>query len=1066
MRNIIDFAILRSRTTLLVMLVITISGIYSRAEIRIEPDPEISVPFVVTNLFLPGISPSDADRMLARPAAPEILSLEHLKEFTTYAYEGGATLLTEFYEQADVDRVETEVRDAIDRARREMPSDMEEPLVNGSVFDDWPMIAVNLIAEEGVPHRVLQSLAVRLAEELEQITEVREARIDGERTEIIEALVDPLLLESYGLSLEELFSVVQRNNRVIPAGSLDSGDGRFRMSVPGVIETLADFRGLPIKNVEDTVVTLNDVAEVRRVFRDDASLAWINGNPGISIMALRTPDSNTLQAVQKIKTVTEAFKAELPPNVDVSFTQDQGYFAESMVNEVQGNILTALTLVIIVVVSALGIRSALIVGLAIPVTFMFTFMGLFVIGSSFNFMVMFGLILGLGMLIDGAIVITEYADRKMAEGVERKQAYSLAAREMFWPVTASIFTTLAAFIPLILWPGVSGQFMRYLPITVTLVLIGSLIYSIVFGPVMGALFGKGPSRDAPLARMLRQLEEGDPRRLRTFTGAYARMVSQCVKYAPITLIVGLSILVLVFWQYGKRDLGIRFFAEIEPEFGEISVIAPGNLSVQDTASIVDELQQGLLDIEGVEDITAAAFRGYTINNASLRSDVVGRVMFEIHHSANRDRSAWDIVEDVRERASKLSGARTEVRVDEPGPPVGKALQIEFSSRNRALLEPAVEKLGQFMSELPGVINLEDTLSPPSIEWKIVVDKARAAALGADITSVGTIVQFLTEGVLASKYRPDDLSEEIDIRVRFPSDKRALGLLTDLRVNTPQGSIPISSFARIEPVPLVDSFVRKNGIPTEYVYADAAKGVLPGDLIQEIKAWIERQDFSPNMQIQFLGVNQEQQDAMDFVLVAFILSLLLMFVMLVTQFDSFYQSVLILAAVVMSTAGVLLGLIVLNTPFSAVLTGLSVVALAGIVVNNNIVLIHTYNQIRRDHPTIDYVQVIVRTAAQRLRPVLVTTITTVFGLLPLANRMSVDLIERTIISDGFVSGFLSPMAQGVVWGLCFATLLTLIMTPALLALPHHLPKLRRSKRRPHTHVIAHNTPASQGTAHAR
>ena len=1065
MRNVIDFAIRRSRTTLLVMLVITISGIYSRAEIRIEPDPDISVPFVITNLFLPGVSPSDADRMLARPAAPEILALEHLKEFTTYAYEGGATLLTEFYEQADVDMVESEVRDAIDRARREMPADMEEPAVSGSVFNDWPMIVVNLISEEGVPHRLLQSLAVRLGEELEQLTEVREARIDGERTEIIEALVDPLLLESYGLSLEELFSVVQRNNRVIPAGSLDSGDGRFRMSVPGVIETLADFRDLPIKNVEDTVITLSDVAEVRRVFRDDASLAWINGKPGISIMALRTPDTNTLQAVQKIKMVTEAFKADLPPGVDVSFTQDQGYFAESMVNEVEGNIFTALTLVIIVVVSALGIRSALIVGLAIPVTFMFTFLWLFAFGSSFNFMVMFGLILGLGMLIDGAIVITEYADRKMAEGIEREKAYSLAAREMFWPVTASIFTTLAAFIPLILWPGVSGQFMRYLPITVTLVLIGSLIYSILFGPVMGALFGKGPSRDAPLARMLRQLEEGDPRRLRTATGVYARFVGQCVKYAPVTLLAGISILVSVFWLYGQRDLGIRFFTEIEPEFGEISVIAPGNLSVQDTAAIIDELQQDLLDIEGIEDITAAAFRGTTISMASLRSDVVGRVMFEIQHSTNRDRTAWEIVEDVRERAARLSGARTEVRIDEPGPPIGKAIQIEFSSRNRASLEPAVEKLGQFMAELPGVINLEDTLSPPSIEWKIVVDKARAAALGADVTSVGTMVQFLTEGVLASKYRPDDLTEEIDVRVRFPSDKRALGLLSDLRVNTPQGSVPISSFARIEPVPLVDSFVRKNGIPTEYVYADAALGVLADDLVQEIKAWIERQDFGPNMQIQFLGANQEQQEAMDFVLVAFILALLLMFVMLVTQFDSFYQALLILGAVIMSTAGVLLGLIVMNTPFSAILTGLSVVALAGIVVNNNIVLIHTYNQIRRDHPTIDYVQVIVRTAAQRLRPVLVTTTTTVFGLLPLANSMSVDLIERTVIVDGFVAGFLSQMAQGIVWGLCFATFLTLIMTPALLALPYHLPKLGKTKARPRTHVIAHRTPASQGTAHA-
>ena len=1045
------------------MAVLTIAGIYSRANITIEPDPQIDIPFVITNLILPGISPSDADRMLARPAAPEIMGLEHLKEFSTYAYEGGATLLAEFHEGADVDLVESEVREAVDRARPEMPADIEEPVVFAALADDWPMIAVSLVAEEEVSHRLLQSLATRLADEIEQLSEVREARLDGERTEIIEAIVDPLLLESYGLSIEEIFSVVQRNNRVIPAGALDSGDGRFRMSVPGVIETLSDFRALPIKTVEDTVITLSDVAEVRRVFRDDSTIAWINGRPGITIAALRTPGVNALKGVEKVKAVVDAFRPELPASINIAFSQDQGYLAQTMVSEVEGNIFTALTLVIIVVISALGVRSALIVGLAIPVTFMFSFLWLFAIGNSFNFMVMFGMILGLGMLIDGAIVITEYADRRMAEGMHRKDAYSLAAREMFWPVTASIFTTLAAFIPLILWPGISGQFMRHLPVTVTIVLIGSLIYSIVFGPVMGALFGKGPARDSQLARMLRQLEESDPRQLRTLTGAYARVVGKCVQHAPLTLLAGIALLVAIFSLYASRDLGIRFFTEIEPEFGEIVVIAPGNLSVQDTGVLVDELQQKLVDIEGIDDISAAAFRGTTISFGSMRSDIVGRILFEITPATKRDRSAWEVVEEIRAQSATLTGARTEVRIQEPGPSVGKAIQIELKSRERQRLEPAVARLSEYMSELPGVINLEETLSPPSIEWKIIVDKARAAALGVDVTSVGNMVQFLTEGVLASKYRPDDLAEEIDVRIRFPPSKRALGLLTDLRVNTAQGSVPISSFARIEPAPLIDSFIRKGGVPTEYVYADVAKGVLADDIVQQVKAWVAVQDLGAGITVEFLGANEEQANALAFVQVAFVLSLLLMFVLLVTQFDSFYQSFLILCAVVMSTAGVLLGLIVVNVPFSAVLTGLSVVALAGIVVNNNIVLIHTYNQIRRDHPTLDYVQVIVRTAGQRLRPVLVTTITTVFGLLPLANRASVDLIGRTIVVDGFVAGFLSQMAQGIVWGLGFATLLTLVMTPAMLALPYHLPRLRPAKRRPHTHVITHGGPADAAEA---
>ena len=1040
MNAIIDWTVQRSRTTLSIMAMVLFTGAYSYFAIPVESEPNIQVPVFVITIPHEGISPEDAERLLVTPMETEMRSVEGVKELTAYASEGAATLVVEFEADFDANGALIDVREAVDRGKVEIPSTAEEPIVSEITTTDFAIITVNFSGAQA-PERVLYNTAVRVKDELEALPDVLEAQLRGQREEQLEVVIDPGLLETYGIDMNQLLQAVAANNRLIPAGALDAAEGRFSVKVPGVIETAEDLFGIPVKTEGDTVVTLSDIASIRRTFKDRTSYARVNGIPAISIEVTKRVEANLIDTVAQVRRTVDGMRADFPAGVSVFYTQDQAPDSQKQVDELVGNIVTALALVMTIVVAALGFRSGVLVGLAIPTSFLFSLILLNQIGYSFNFMVMFGMLLGLGMLIDGAIVVTEYADRKMAEGVGRRDAFALAAKRMFWPVTASTATTLAAFLPLIFWPGVSGKFMMFLPVTVFCVLVGSLAYALFFGPTIGALIGKVGAQSERDLEQLKILENGDPRTLGGVTGLYARLLDKAARW-PI-LVFGLTIGVLwgSFVVYGAYGKGFVFFNDTDAIFAQVSVNARGNLSVGEVGELVTEVEDIVLGIPGIR---AANTRTTTPGGGGLRGgdarfDRVGSIFVEMHDAEDRERSGEEILEQIRERTAHLAGIEVEIQEFEGGPPVGKPVQLEFASKQSWRIEPVVAQVRNWLDEnVEGLRDISDTRSLPGVEWKLEVDRAQAAIYGADVSQVGTVVQMVTNGLKVAEYRPDDAEEEVDIRVRFPEAYRGLSMLEQLRVPTQSGSVPLSSFVTRSAAPNVDTIQRVNGMPVEYIRANVAPGVLADDKVREIQAWLDTQSFDPAVSVKFRGANEEQQAAMEFVSLAFLLSLLLMFVLLVTQFNSFYQSGLILFAVVMSTAGVLLGLAITGQPFSAILTGVGIVALAGIVVNNNIVLIDTYNGLRRERPDLPHHELIVRTGAQRLRPVFLTTVTTVFGLLPIANHLSIDFLAHSVEYGGRTAAFWVPLAQSIVSGLTFATVLTLVATPAMLALP---PRLR-------------------------
>jgi multidrug efflux pump len=1042
MNSIIDAAIARNRTTLSILFMVLFAGVVARIAIPVESSPNIEVPIIVVTIPHEGISPEDAERLLVMPMEVELRSVEGVDELTAYAAEGSATLTVEF--DADFEQREalTEVREAVDRVKPKLPSTAEEPFVSEVSASDRPIVVINFAGED-VPERVLYNLALNLRDDLEAIPDVLEARLSGQREELLEVVIDPSLLEAYQISNAQLVSAVMANNRLIAAGALDTGEGRFAVKVPGVIETARELFEIPVKTEGDTVVTLDEVATIRRTFKDRANFARVNGIPAISIEVSKRVEANLIDTVRQVREVVERDRAEYPKKVSVFYSQDQAPFAERQITELQGNIMTALALVMVVVVAALGFRSGVLVGMAIPASCLFGLVILWSIGYSFNFMVMFGMLLGLGMLIDGAIVVTEYADRKMAEGFDKREAFALAAKRMFWPVTASVATTLAAFLPLMFWPGVSGKFMRYLPVTVFTVLSGSLLYALFFLPALGALFGRRGVHDAKTMYNLRVLEDGDPATLKNLTGTYAKILRKACAHPFVAFFVTLGVLAGTFFAYGRYGSGMIFFNDTDPNFATVNVRARGNLSAEEVRDLVVEVENEVVEVPGILSLytTTSAASGGGFRGGSVTFDRIGRMFVELHEQKDRKMTGRQILEEIRQRTQHLSGIIVEVQKMEEGPPVGKPIQIQFSSRTSDAIEPVVTQVRNYMENfVDGLRDIEDTRSIPGVEWKLTVDRAQAALFGADVTTVGYAVQLVTNGVKVGEYRPDNAEEEVDIRVRYPRSARGIGALDELRIPTPQGAAPISSFVKREAAPRVDTIQRIDGIAVEFIRADVAPGVLADTKVKEIEAWLESQQFDPRVDIAFRGANEEQEESIQFVSVAFLLALLLMFVLLVTQFNSFYQSVLILFAVVMSTAGVLLGLLITGEPFSAILTGTGVVALAGIVVNNNIVLIDTYNVLRRTFPNLSVPEIIIRTGAQRLRPVILTTVTTVFGLLPLALHLSVDLLNREVVYGGQVSSFWVPLARSIVFGLSFATLLTLIATPAMLELPDATLKL--------------------------
>lgn len=1127
----------RPRTVLTLMIVMILAGIATYVAIPKEADPDIDVPVFYVSVVQQGVSPEDADRLLVRPMETTLRSLDGLKELTAIASESHAGFVLEFNADFDKDKALADIRDKVDQGKAELPEEAEEPTITETNFALQPTIIITLSGD--VPERTLYRHARRLKDTLEAISSVRSADLSGHREEMFEVIIDMMKLESYDVTQQELLSALTNNNQLVPAGFLDTGKGRFNVKVPGLVETVQDVYQLPIKQNGEGVVTLGDIADIRYTFKDASQFTRVNGKPAIALLVVKRIGTNIIENNAAVREAVKATSANWPAAIEVNYLLDKSTFIYEVLGSLQSSILTAIFLVMILVVTALGLRSALLVGLAIPASFMVGFLILGLAGFTVNMMVMFGLVLTVGMLVDGAIVVTEYADRKLAEGLPPEDAYIRASKLMFWPIVSSTATTLAAFLPMLLWPGVPGEFMSYLPIMVIIVLSASLLTAMVFLPAsgiamarsiawlgrhgrllfpvtvailsgmlayqitsanLGAIFGQIATNlpvaaASPLPALLmfgvpvllglisiplslrlydwrarrnaekpKPVDENalllsgkghfDPNAVRGLTGLYVRFLN----YAAGSLIGNVAVIavvlvssVMVFVLFGANNSGVEFFVDEEPDQAIVLVSARGNLSALEADKLVGEVEQQVLHVAGVKNVVTTSHpaggggSGPELGGVQDKpADAIGELNVELANYCCR-RRAVEVFADIRERTATLAGIKVEVRKIEGGPPTGKDLRLQITSTDYDLVAEVTGRIRAHVNTMEGLRDIEDSRPLPGIEWELAIDREEAGRFNAGIASVGAMVQLVTNGILIGTSRPDDSEDEVDIRVRLPEEQRTLDRFEQLKLRTPNGQVPIRNFIERKPQQKVSQIIRRDGLYAMDVKADVIEelGLTPDDKVTELDSWLKTQSWPENVSFRFRGADEEQKESGAFLGKAMLGSLFLMFIILVTQFNSFYQTFLTLSTVVMSVVGVLIGMMVTGQKFSIIMTGTGVVALAGIVVNNAIVLIDTYNRFR--HDGMEPLEAILKTSAQRIRPILLTTITTIAGLVPMATQINFNFFDQVIAVGGVTAIWWVQLSTAIISGLAFSTFLTLIVIPSMLAMPSNVARVFSRKK---------------------
>lgn len=1036
MMNFLESILRMPRVVLTVMGILLLAGFSAYTTLPKESFPAIDIPYFYVSVSQTGVSPRDAERLLAKPIEDRVKDLDGLENYTSTSTTGHASVFLEFNVNADKDKALADIRAKLDGVSGELPEDANEPTVTEISFSSMPSISVAIYGN--VPERALVQNAKNLQDRLEGIGIVQSVTISGARDEMLAVTIDMNRLEAYNLTASQLFDALARNNMVVAGGTLDTGQGSFNVEVPGLITTAQDVYTLPIKADGDNIVTFGDVATITRTFKDATEYAHVNGQPAITLGVIKELGTNVIDLSDQVRQVTTEFAKDWPTGVQYSFLVDQADSTKNLFRSLEAAVLTAVALVMTVCVATLGVRPALMIGTSIPISFMIAFLVVQTMGMTINMMIMFGLVLAVGVLVDDPIVVVEYAERKLQEGVSKKEAFIMAARKMFVPVVSATFTTLGAFVPLLFWPGIIGKFMSYLPIIVIVVMVASLLSALVFMPVIGAIIASThvDPKAKEAADVVMYADKFDVKKVRGATGIYVRTLQRLIRHPILTLGAGFAVVVGMFALYIANPTGVEAFPASEAEFGTVNVVARGNYSPTEVRDMLVEVETQILQVQGIQDSImtfAGGGGGGGGMGGSAPPDTIGQFNLQLI-SWNERVPAEQIFQNIRDRVAGISGVEVQIAAQENGPPAGKAINLSVESTAYEDLTPVVGKLRDFIeTELGQTIDVEDGRPSPGIDWQVTIDREAAAKYGIGVRELSPYVQLVTSGVKLGSYRPNDADDELDIRVRLPLEERTFDSLDSLRIVTAQGLVPVSNFIQRQAVPKVANITRKNGLYQMAVAANFEPGVAADEKMQVLKTWVAEQDIPATTTVVFGGADEQIEDTNAFIVGALLAALFIIFLVLLIEYNSFYQVLVTLTTVLMSLAGVMVGMVVTGMSFSAIMTGLGIVALAGIVVKNGIVLIDTYNHYNREEK-VEPVKAMLITASQRVRPVLLTATVTALGVIPMALNVEFDFIRREIVTGGLAGSWFTHLSAALVSGLFVSTALTLVMVPVMITAP--------------------------------
>ncbi|MBC8440555.1 MAG: efflux RND transporter permease subunit [Deltaproteobacteria bacterium] len=1058
-----DIAI-KNRTSVLVLALIILGiGIYSYMVLPRESDPDITIPFVFVSTDYRGVSATDIETSITIKIEKKLKGLDKVKNISSVSSQGLSQINIEFLPGTDIDEVLTKVKDKVDEAKNDLPSDLEnDPSVFEVNISEMPIVVYSLAGTSGP--RVLKEIADDLKDDIEAVPGVLEVDVTGGQEREIRIEVDPDKLAYYRIPITSLQQAVTSENQNTSGGAITLGDGRYQLKIPGEFETPEEILSLVVATHSGNPIYLKDVATVVDGIKEEASRSRLNGVDAVNISVKKRVGENIIFISDKVDVIIAEAEKTFPKNTSITKLMNKSKDIRMMVADLENNIISGLILVVAVLFVALGFRNALLVGLAIPFSMFLSFSVLHAMGYTLNMIVLFSLTLALGMLVDNAIVIIENTYRYMQQGVPRVEAAMKATGEVAWPVIGSTLTTLAAFFPMIFWPGIMGEFMKYLPITLIVTLSSSLFVAMIINPALCAFFMQVKTKinGEPLTAKEIEDQGEQPIEIKGIVlKFYIKLLNSALNH-KITVLTGSFVVLILLIQIWFLKIGIEkpleFFPSIDPISVYVNIDPPEGADLDYIDRIVKKVEIAITGNQTLDYKKALNFQEHensdgtkfmapsNINNIEhiytrvvqnssgsvFDSNLPNHIGIQFIAFENRKSPTKDDLEELRNRVKNIAGVKITVDQQQEGPPTGPPINIEISGNNFEVLGKIAEKLGKIVENIPHVKDVRNDYQGglPSVQVKI--DRQKTALFGLTTSAIGNALKTAYNGLDVSTYYEGD--DDYDIVVKLAeSDRQVADVLHKLLIPTPTGEIvPLTTLASIEYAGTIGNIVRKNHERVVTVKANVDESKTTGPIARmHAQELLKEMKLPVGYKYKFTGEDETQKESEEFLSKAFLIAVFLIFLILVTLFNSIIQPVIILTSVVLSLGGAFLGLAVINSPFGVIMTGVGIISLAGVVVNNAIVLIDYTNKLRDNGMGIR--EAVVAAGATRLRPVILTAVTTILGLLPMVTGISYDFHVMALSLSSESSQYWRTMAIVVIFGLMIATILTLVVVPTLYAL---------------------------------
>ena len=1072
--------------------------------------PDIVLPTILVQTIYPGNPPVDIENLISRPIEKELESVKDVRKISSTSSQGASMVMVEFNFDVDISDALSDVKDAVDKVKGDLPNDLpRDPLVMDIDFSEFPFINLNLSGDYSVDE--LKVYGEIIEDEVEKISEVSKVNIMGIAEKEVEINVDMQKINAMQVNFKDIENAIAYENMSVSGGEVVIGGTKRSIRTIGEFKSIDDIKDIVVKAEKGNIIYLKNVADVKFKYEDPKSFARLNKKPVISLQVIKKGGENLLDATAKLEATLETLKKEnrLPEDLIIEKTNDQSDKVKKQLSSLENNMIMSIIFVILILFFFLGTRNALFVGIAIPLSMFISFITLSLIGYQINMVVLFSLILALGMLVDNAIVVVENIYRFIGQGETLFEASKKAVGEISTAIIASTATTLSAFLPLAFWDSMMGEFMKYLPITLIIVLTSSLFVALVLVPVFSMAYSKKDAQNEPpkkkraiiigtvlmilsiITFILKLNVFGNlfgiastitflnllvmnslsnwfqTVALSKLENGYLKFLKFALrKYNPIIFFVStFFLMILTIGLYFGSKPKVKFFPDAQPSFINVLAELPVGTDIMATDNFMNEMENYIKEISTpyspiIKSILTNVGEGAVLPNDLENIGQKGtsnKGLITITFIDYEKRNGLSSSEALKMLSNKLigkyPGVTLTVEKNRSGPPTGKPINIEISGDEFAQLIETSEIIQEKIknSNIKGIEGIKQNLNTSNPELIISINRRRARSFGMSTGQIASTIRTALFGKEISNFKVGEDEYPIQLRLdkKYRNDIPALlnQKITFMNKRGKMMQIPISAVTDIDYGNTYGAVKRKELKRTITLFSNALEGYNANEINKQLKELLK--DFKvENIDIKFTGEQEDQKKSMAFLINAFGIAILLIFVILIMQFNSIVKPLIILSSVLLSTIGVFGGLAIFNMEFIVIMTGIGIVSLAGVVVNNAIVLVDYIDLLKSQEreklnleadaklPIEITTQCIVVAGKTRLRPVLLTAITTILGLIPMAIGLNIDFtsylstFDAQIYFGGDMAAMWAPMSWTVIFGLTFATFLTLVIVPVM------------------------------------